>query len=449
MDVNFHPSWRSRFAGIMLVVAVVASSFARSSWAQEAYTPAIRITPIDVEQVSFPSPTSCCKQCSVCQSWACRRCRISCGCPDAYSDGGDALSTDPRQLDDPDADPEIGLFDGAQGATPALAAAQSSFGDFFSGGSKLTSSALLGGTLGVRSIVLPLSGGDRRYKLTEHNSPIPQDRVFFNYHHFENALSDAVGNPANLDRFTFGVEKTFRDGLWSIELRVPFASGLSSDQNGPTSFGQEFGNIALTFKRLLHTSECLTVSAGLGVIFPTADDAAVINGTSSLRMKNEAYHLLPFLGIQWMPNDCLWVQFFTLADFDLNGNTTTWVIAGGNPRVDNYRDQNLLFIDVSVGYWLFHCPDECRLLTGLAPIIELHYSTTLQDTDVFSASGQSANDNFVSNPFNRMDVVNLTAGLRAELFGRSYLTVAGVAPLRKGDEKLFDAEFGVQYSLHY
>jgi flagellar hook-associated protein 2 len=41
----------------VLVVSAVASSFAPSSWAQEAYAPAIRITPIDVEQVSFGNGT--------------------------------------------------------------------------------------------------------------------------------------------------------------------------------------------------------------------------------------------------------------------------------------------------------------------------------------------------------------------------------------------------------
>ena len=33
-----------------------------------------------------------------------------------------------------------------------------------------------------------------------------------------------------------------------------------------------------------------------------------------------------------------------------------------------------------------------------------------------------------------------------EIAGRSYLTIFGVAPLRGDSDKLFDAEFGVQYS---
>jgi hypothetical protein len=39
-------------------------------------------------------------------------------------------------------------------------------------------------------VLADLAGGDRRFKISENNSPFPQDRIFFNYHHFHNAVVD-------------------------------------------------------------------------------------------------------------------------------------------------------------------------------------------------------------------------------------------------------------------
>ena len=88
-------------------------------------------------------------------------------------------------------------------------------------------------------------------KVADDNSPIPRDRFSFRYNFFHDAqqvtgISSAPGvfNPQllafvgatatrnyNVNEYTFQFEKTFLDRLASIELRVPFATGLASKLN--------------------------------------------------------------------------------------------------------------------------------------------------------------------------------------------------------------------------
>lgn len=338
-------------------------------------------------------------------------------------------------------------------------------GDFFGGGITMFLPSIKergGGT----ATILPVAGGDRRFKLSENNSPFPTDRVFVNFNHFKNAIQDVDVREFSLDRYTFGVEKTFVDGQWSLELRIPFAYGLDSTQlTGSTELNSatEFGNVPLVLKRLLVRRERWAAAAGLALILPTAEDAFVTDGFNSVTVENEAYHLQPFLGAYYAPHDRFWSLAFVQADFDTNGNTTTFFGPAfgqsSTPGADSGRgvlqDQNALYMDLGCGYWLLRDSSRSRLLSGIASLLELHYSTTMQDGDrVFADNGRDAVGGLTVTDRNaggsgtaarRLDVLNLTAALRFELGRRSQLTVAGVAPLRTGDDKLFDAEFDVQY----
>ena len=89
---------------------------------------------------------------------------------------------------------------------------------------------------------LPLAGGARRIKVAENNKALPMNRVIFNYNHFENArdvLYDSFGPPpeanisAPIDRFVIGVEKTFCNELWSLDVRMPFVNRFSFSEPSP------------------------------------------------------------------------------------------------------------------------------------------------------------------------------------------------------------------------
>jgi hypothetical protein len=317
------------------------------------------------------------------------------------------------------------------GAAGGGAGLPSMIGDFFAGGYNYAF---------VNGASVATAGGDRRFKFAENNSPFPQDRVFFNYNHFDNALVNVNGNDANLDRFTFGLEKTVFSNNSSVEVRAPFALGLGTNPGGSDPLGQvtEFGNVALAVKHMLARGPNSAVAAGLGVVLPTGDDFSV--GTTSISnvFQNDAVHVLPFLGVYHAPTSRLFSQFFAQLDFDVNGND---VLIGGQQGV--LQDQTLLFLDYSVGYWLHR--DRCRqYMRGVAPMVELHYSTTLQDQDYGPYQGRQI---FIEDF--RRDVLNLTGGLYFELGPMASLKIGGVSPLRTGSDKMFDSEIGVQFSRRF
>ncbi len=326
----------------------------------------------------------------------------------------------------------------------------STIGDFFG-----SSSFITGPSWGGQQIILPTAGGDRRYKLSENNSPVPMDRVFFTYNAFADAVSDVNGNQLDVNRYLFGAEKTFANGLMSVTARIPIANGVDSQQfqDGGTLFqANEFGNLSLTGKALLYQDCRHAVSTGLGVIFPTAAASELTTGSTRVEFENTAYHLQPFFAVQCTPNRGCWATFYSQMDFAAAGNAVTSSTAGQTDVTQIYNDQNLWFIDMSVGKWFYRNSCCSAKLRGIAGIFEMHYTTTLNDTDAVLAGNAAfgpVNSGFtdtISNPFNRLDVLNATMGLRFQLGEKTLLTLGGVAPLRGLEEGLFDGEFVLQLS---
>lgn len=335
---------------------------------------------------------------------------------------------------------DFGAGLGYESAAPGM------IGDFF--GNTYQMNIVSAGQVPGQFTTIPQAGGDRRFKIAENYSPFPVDRVFFNYNHFHNALITADGRDANLDRGTLGIERTFLDQLWSVEFRLPFSSGLNNDQfviPNANNVANELGNIAFALKRLMFRTDTLATSIGMGMVLPTGPTARLYDFSGSLvtTLENEAFYLQPFVGAWWTPNDRFFAQFAAQLDFDTHGNTVDFVRVGSGPE-GILQDQTLLFLDASFGYWLFHDPYSDGVVTGLAPMIELHHNTTLTDSDILVVGSDT-----ITNPNNRLDVMNLTGAIRLELAGTSYLTAFGVVPLRAGEEKLFDAEFGIQYTRFY
>jgi hypothetical protein len=316
-------------------------------------------------------------------------------------------------------------------------------GDFFGGGYQyLVASPLNGATVAV-------AGGDRVMKFSDNNNPIPQNRLFFNYHLFSNPVTDVNGVSQDVNRFTFGLEKTFWDSTASIEFRVPFEAAVDSSQTlGQTTdtLGAEFGNLALALKMLIYDNSHWTVSGGLGMIFPTANDATIYSLPQEpiVTFANESYFLQPFLGVYFKPNSRLFTQFVTQVNFDVSGSTVTVSDSSvfGGSGSDRVFEQPLLFLDSSLGYWLYQTKRHDVWITGIAPMIELHYSSTLKDLDLPDIGSG------VFEPDFRRDALNLTGGVLFSLGRWTSLRVAGVAPLRH-ESLMYDAELGVQLIRRY
>lgn len=276
-----------------------------------------------------------------------------------------------------------------------------------------------------------------RVKVANGNSPIPRDRLYFHYGMFS-GTTFAPGT--DIDQFLPGFEKTFCDGKYSVEMRFPFAATLDSNfiTGGLGGHDIEFGNLAIYLKALLHASERLAVSAGLGVTEPTADAVSIVmaNNTPVLRIENESVHLQPFLAALYTPSDRFFAQGFLQLDFDANGNQTSVYNGTRLTPVGVLNDAAYLFADLGVGYWL-HQSNTSRL-TGIAPTLEVHYNASLQEADTITAGALQ-----VGNFGDAVDALNVTLGATFEFGETTNLAVGYVAPVGGNADQQLDGGFRI------
>jgi hypothetical protein len=357
-----------------------------------------------------------------------------------------------------------------------LASTPDMFGDFFGRGGTIVGTDSLGAIAPLAftgRADLPLAGGSRGLKIGEHNKAMPVDRVYFNYNHYHNALRfGAGGTPLpgapftaardlSIDRFTLGLEKTWLCGWASIELRMPLSGGydfnFSPGLPGAimTAEGGNIGNLSIIPKLLLYQDDCSALSVGLGIETPTGSDAEARIAFTRYRIENEAVHLHPYVALLSQLGSNWFVNAFAQVDVATNGNSVSFQAAGDLPGAGTfgvYDEQTLLHLDLSMGRWIYR--DPCApLVTGLAGIVEWHYTTALEDTDVVTGARATgippgATLDF-RNRANRFDVLNLTAGIHAEIARDMTFRVGGAFPLRTGDDRFFDAEVIAQLSRRF
>lgn len=282
-----------------------------------------------------------------------------------------------------------------------------------------------------------------RLNISENNTAIPIDRGYFSYRHFHNAVNVRLFqfvDKFDTDRYTLGYERTFLDGMASVEIRAPFearlrsdfVSGIVVDPPGPEGIADlvvpigsggetqlEAGNLSIIIKAKLIERERFILSGGLGVTAPTAPDVetglalvgfpevsftnvpgilAQSAGSSFFEFENEIVYLSPFLawahageGGKWFHQGFLQVEAaanrasFTGAGgydnifTDLARNpigVASYVIEPG--FIGRLQAQTLMRLNLGVGRVLVDRPrgDWLQRLYGLA---ELHYTTTLED----------------------------------------------------------------------
>ena len=294
---------------------------------------------------------------------------------------------------------------------------------------------------------IPPGGGVsfRRIKLAEGNSPLPTDRWIMNYSFFNDVLG--VGD---VNRYTLGFERTFDEGLKSIELRLPIASTLSADQvaGPPRERSTQVGNLSVSYKKIIGVRGPVLTCAGLGMALPTAADSRLVNDQQEelIRVDNQAVHLLSFVSWIWKGSDRLTWQAFLQLDVDAGGNPVVIVGSDGPAPAGRLRDAMLMFIDMGFTYrWL---EDRDGLIRSVTPFAEIHYSGTLEDIPgiAFGNPGQFQVD--LGPPGRRYDVVNLSLGTHLQLGERISVRPGIVIPLRERDiDRQFDYEVGVQVSV--
>lgn len=296
------------------------------------------------------------------------------------------------------------------------------------------------------ALTIPIAGGDGYEKIADDTSPIPTDRVFIDDNYFNHAAFTGNGGIIGLNRFTIGAEKTFFDGICSLEVEAPVDSGLRPDQDVDAltcdNQGTVFGNLSLTLKCLVYRSDDLAVSVGAMVGLPTAPSGGFSFDGGTLTIQNHSVHVAPFVGAVYTPNPNWFVTGYVQTDFDTNGDPVCLNYLSSDPQTV-LRDPSLLYLDLAVGYWVFRdTPMFNRYLTGIAPALELHYTTTMQS--------YHAIDEVLFPLYGGTDELDLTAGLHFQIGPCSMLTVAAVVPLRDDPrDREFDSEIVAQFDRRF
>ena len=125
----------------------------------------------------------------------------------------------------------------------------------------------------------PIYQSVRTFKISENQSPRPQDRIFFDMNYYNN-VNDTI-NLRDLSPITqmkayvynFGIEKTFNNGLGSVGIRVPLdnltANSFGNVISTPTSTAT--GNLTIFAKYILaRTRDRQPGLCVLGDLAPTA-----------------------------------------------------------------------------------------------------------------------------------------------------------------------------------
>jgi hypothetical protein len=135
------------------------------------------------------------------------------------------------------------------------------------------------------------------------------------------------------------------------------------------------------------------------------------------------------------------VQGFILVDVPVGGDSVTVTDpAVGTTNVGRLDDPTLLHVDVAFGRWLIQ--DAPGLIRGLAGVVEFHSSPMVSDPGVVNAA-RGGLPILIGNA-QRLEYVDLTVGLHAQLGDATTLRVGGVFPLQDRPDRTFDAEFLVQ-----
>jgi hypothetical protein len=279
------------------------------------------------------------------------------------------------------------------------------------------------------------------FKVAEGESPRPMDRVFFRYNYYNNINPTQWKDPTepihnvNLDLYTFGMEKTFFDGLMSLGIRIPFytinaegkdfhvgpdsVTGAASLLPGGPGLDQtSWGNIVAVAKAVLWEDRPAgsLLSAGVVASIPTASNQQLDPGISTLM------YFQPFTGFIWTSGD-LYVQGFS---------SMTLPVARPEAFVS--------FTDIGVGYYVWRDPTCSRLLSAVAPTLEVHYTAPIRQVD---ARANLFGD-FVDN-LQIHNTVDLTFGTTFEFANRATLGLGLAIPVT--GQRPFDFEGQVQLNL--
>jgi len=251
----------------------------------------------------------------------------------------------------------------------------------------------------------------RGLKISENQSPAPQDRVFYTFNFFaevDQHLNQKFG--ASVDglrvyREVLGFEKTFHDGDGSFGMRLPIDT-VSANSTIKGNFAKLAGTSTSTgdlsffgkYVFLRDPASGSLVSGGLAITTPNGP--ASFAGAKYLASLHST-SIQPFVGYLWS-RDRFYLHGFSAIDTPASLRLATMV-----------------YNDVGIGYFVLRSTDPQDWLTAIAPTFEVHVNSPLTHGD-----WTNRND-----PGGVPNVVNLTYGINFEFNRRSVLTFGMVTPV--------------------
>jgi hypothetical protein len=199
--------------------------------------------------------------------------------------------------------------------------------------------------------------------------------------------------------------------------------------------------------------------------------------TRTFEIENATWGISPFLAGVMTPSDKTFINGFAQIEIPLNSsdwrfrerdidlevqaqpNLASSPVQFDRTLSGEIEDQFLLHLDLGGGYWFYRNPCK-KCLTGVAGLMELHYTTTLDDADIVVVpetpirTGTAANligplpPPQLGNIANRVDILNYTVGGVVTLGQHVTLATAYVVPLRDDLDRTFDGELNVQLNVY-
>jgi hypothetical protein len=362
-----------------------------------------------------------------------------------------------------------------QAQSDRLAQAPEMFGDsmVLAGLSGTTLIFGFGSDFGLVDTAVSFPLGNMGQRVSDQNSPLPHDRIFYRYSYFKDVASmstelDALFTDANfaaqrsLSVHTMGFEKTFFDGWCSFELRAPFAERKNFTEtftagdfviDQQLAFGGE-GNLYAVGKLLLYEGYEFAAAGGLAVDIPSGRDAtfSIANEINTL-YRNDATYLTPFLATLWTPTQKTFYQGWLGVDVPVGNNQVDVIVPGGEfgSLVEASLDVDqvtLMTADLLAGYWFYQNRRDFWI-EGVAGIFEVHYTGALEDANiaVFNEGGLFGDTiTATGSALGRFDVVNITPAIHLQVRDNWSVRLGGVFPVA---DRMFDNEFSVQSILRF
>jgi hypothetical protein len=269
----------------------------------------------------------------------------------------------------------------------------------------------------------------RGLKISENQSPRPQDRLFFTFDYFANvngSLNQRLGAPVRdirVYRYIFGYEQTFLDGDASIGVRLPLdqltsvpSTPAKFKQIGGTSTGLDDMDIFTKFILKQDRKTGSLISVGLAIT-PTTGGSNFAGAKYIDYINTTLFQ--PFVGYIWNPGR-FYLHGFSAFEFPVNPSQVTE-----------------MYNDVGMGYFVYRTNDPTEFLTAVAPTFEVHVNSPLNHRGFDNPNEIAAT----------AASVNLTYGLNLEFGHNSLLTLGFVTPVT--GPRPFDYEALVLFNYRF